>query len=285
LLLACASYVDLLLTENGTVNISPSDLLFNSEGCDDLSIDIFDEDSNLITSGASVTLNQVGSYLYQVSNSEGNLCWATLNILPYVACPTSLACNSNIEIDLFIPTGFDNGVLFITPDELLDGEIIGCDIDNFIIELVSDSGDTLQGIGDVVVREPGEYSYSITDTLGNTCWGTLTINEIICNGLDSVTFPEDIDLSVVDIDITNFQSELAPETLVQNYGFTQEETNPSTPPETHCGNLYMVYTDEVFELDDDSFKILRTWVVLDWYLLETVVLDIPTKMMWNGLMI
>ncbi len=267
-ILACSTNIFTTLSEDGTVTLFPEDLALNVENCTGLTLEIYDENSNLLASGASVTIDQTGTYMYQVINAEDNLCWATLEVGEYVPCPSSLACNNNISVSMYVPSGSATAIATITSDMLLEGNTSGCDISNYAIQ-IEDTGVVgffFEGVGSVEVNQPGLYTYTITDPeTNNSCFGMLEISNFTsCPELSDITFPEDLELSIVGLTVANVFEQLAPESLVNNYGYTAEETEPIWDQSPLCGNLITVYSDELFGFDDDSFTLIRTWTALDW---------------------
>ncbi len=61
---------------------------------------------------------------------------------------------------------------------------------------------------------------------------------------------------------------LSPDQLVQNHGYEMAEVEPTY---TECWeeNMFSNYTDIVFDLGNGAYKILRTWVILNWLEGET----------------
>ncbi len=270
--LSCNSNVFLSLDANSSVTIGPEDLSNSLADCPGLTVTIADEDNNFITSGAEVTLTQAGSYFYTISNTDGNSCWGNLTIGDYVPCPANLACNDFINASMSSSMG-GAPTATITSDMLLEGNTTGCDIDSYEIVLndTGVAGYNFSGIGSVLVDEPSIYTYTITDPVtGNSCWGSISI-EIIgeCNTLADVSIPADIDLAITGLTDTNLQSTLTPENLQNNLGFLYNEVYPSWPFYT-CDNLFSTYDDLVIDLGEGSYKVIRTWTVLDWLTAELI---------------
>lgn len=264
--LSCHANVFMSLDANGSVSFGPEDLSPNLADCPDLTVTIADQDNNFVTSGTEVTLTEAGNYFYTISNSDGNSCWGNLNMGDYVPCPSTLACNDFINVSMSSSMGGAPTAL-ITSDMLLEGNTTGCDIDSYEIEL-NDTGVVgyyYSGVGSVLVDQPSVYTYTITDPITqNSCWGTVSI-EIIgeCNTLSDVSIPGDIDLAITGLNNSNLYETLTPENLENNYGFAYSEVNP-TWPSSSCDNLLETYDDIVIDLGDGSYKVIRTWTVLDW---------------------
>ena len=267
LYLACKAYVSSFLPESGISTFTPQDFALNTETCTDLILDIFDENSNLLFSGTSIDLTESGSYLYQVTNTEGNSCWGTLVLGEYTPCPTTLACNNNIFVSMYVPSGSSTQIAIINSDMLLEGNTNGCDLASYFIEINDNgtAGNSYSGTGSVEVDEPGLYTFTITNAEGISCWGTLDIQGTgNCQEIDDVVFPPDLDLTIVGITGTNLSVQVSPESLVNTYGYNNEDVYPVWPLVNNCENLIYTYEDQLFDFGDTSFKILRTWTVLDW---------------------
>jgi len=168
---------------------------------------------------------------------------------------------------MYYPAGETTQVATITPDILLEGNISSCDTENYLIQL-SDTGFVgyyFEGVGEVEVNQGSIYLYTITNTSGNSCFGTITIQGISsCPGINTVNFPPDLSLTIVGLNNPFSFDELTPESLVDNYGYSHEETSPTLPLVFGCNNLGVSYDDQLFYFDNESFEILRNWTVIDW---------------------
>ena len=266
-ILACFATVTATLSSDGNISFTAQDFTLETEDCTDLSVEIFDENSNSLTQGTSVQMDQAGSYVYQVSNSEENLCWGNLEINEFEPCPNTISCNNMIFVSMYAPQGSTSPVALITTDMLLEGNVSGCDVDNYLIE-ISDTGVVgyyFEGTGSVEVNQAGLYNYTITNSAGNSCWGMLQIeNFLSCPGLTDIVFPEDLNLNIVGLVSTNLFEVLAPQSLIDNYGFSIEETMPTWDQTAGCDNLIYTYADQLFNINESTVKVLRTWSVLDW---------------------
>ncbi len=108
------------------------------------------------------------------------------------------------------------------------------------------------------------YTVTNNDT-GESCFGNINVQS---NGV-GCDFNPDTDLSwpndIVQIeDPVVGAGALSPEFLVSNYGFTLSEVKPVATGE--CKEfIFSSYSDDVFIVgENNSFKILRQWLVLDW---------------------
>ncbi len=268
--IACNLDVDLILAENGTVDATLSDLGHELEQCSDIVIVISDLDGNVISSGSnSVSLNSTGTYYFSLETTEGNSCWGTLNVLAYVPCPNVMSCNDDIFVSMAGFGGSQSAT--INGDMLLEGNYTGCDLSTFSIEIEdAETGDnTYSGVGSVLVDQPGIYNYTITNpSNNNSCWGTLNIQGTTCFGINDVTFPEDINIAINNMNEDNIYDYLTPDNLISVLGFSYNDVYPNWPNSFNCENLFSHYTDQVIEIGDGSFKVIREWTVLDWLTAE-----------------
>ena len=269
--LSCYDSVITVLSENGEVILSPSDFAIDVNDCPDLLINISDMDGNLLISGTQVIITEEGSYLYSVFDSNGNSCWGILEVGEYVPCPTSLNCNDEIFVSMSTQNG-GPAIATITSDMILEGNISACPIDDYIIELVNNegSGNNFAGVGSVVVDEAGTYTYTISSPV-SSCWGIINIENLSnCPGINDVTFPADIDIALTELTDDNLYEFLTPQNLQSVLGFSENQTVPTWPNSFACENMFFTYDDTVIVLGNGSYKIIRTWTVLDWLTGEVV---------------
>jgi len=269
--LTCNDQVHLTLEANGTVTFGPEDLSPGLGNCTNLEVTITDLDNNIILTSPQPTMNEAGSYYYTISNADGNSCWGNLTIGDFTPCPSLLVCNAQLNVSMSSVNGGAQTAT-ITSNMLLEGNSTGCDLDSYLIEL-NDTGVVgyfYSGIGSVVVDQPSIYTYTVTDpATGNSCWGTAYIEQVEnCYTLADVNFPDDLDFALSGINASNLYATFTPENLVSNLGVTYEDANASWDLIPNCGNLASTYDDAVIDLGDGSFKILRTWTILDWLTAE-----------------
>jgi len=101
-----------------------------------------------------------------------------------------------------------------------------------------------------------------------------------CPTLADVNFPDDVVISDDQLELNSLTSELRPDSLILNYGFTLDEVYPTWADPDDCQNVNWSYTDLNIDIDGESFKVLRTWYVLDWLTNEflqeyQVILNLP----------
>lgn len=265
--LSCQSTVNIILPENGELYVEPTDFSFGIADCENITIDIADIDGNIIVSGANPLITEAGNYYYTVNNEEGNSCWGVLVVSDYVQCPSNLACNANITMQIGV-----SGFVTISSDDLLAGDYSGCDLNSFTIEIegTSTTGSDYSGLGLVEIDQAGSYTYTITDSAtNNSCWGNLNVlEESDCEILSDVVFPADINLALNILNGNNLYHYLSPENLVSVLGYAENEANATWP--VICNNMFSTYTDVIIDLGGGSYKIIRTWTVLDWYTAEII---------------
>lgn len=178
----------------------------------------------------------------------------------YTSYSTALACNDQISVSL------QDGPVTIWPSDVLEGGPY--DFDNMSLEII-DADENI--VVDNLITE--EYlgqtlTYEVTDSeTNNSCWGTLVVDDTQEGCLldeDDLTFPLP-EIFIPDFDIE--PTTLSPEELQENYGFEWTEVMP-TWPDDECLAVAAVYEDVVIDYEEGSYKILRTFTVVDWYAFE-----------------
>ncbi len=130
----------------------------------------------------------------------------------------------------------------------------------------------------IVIEYPGAGVETITvnldiyvwDENGNYDYCVAQVHITIGDCLD-FSWEEDVFFPLELIEITALgvsPDSLTPEQLMENHGFTLAEVEPTY---TECWetNMFSTYSDIVFEIGNGAYKILRTWVILNWLEAET----------------
>ncbi len=108
-------------------------------------------------------------------------------------------------------------------------------------------------------------TYILTDTnTGNSCWGNIIVDAV--DGECPIIAEEDINWPLEEITIYDgdaIAADLTPENLVADYGFALTDVNVMVMSD--CAVVGVTYNDEVFSMLDGTIRILRNFVVVDWY--------------------
>lgn len=203
---------------------------------------------------------------YKILRTFTALDWTTTSIKTktqiiqlYTETNDVLACNGLVQINL------ENGNYQVLPEYVLEGG--NYDYSTIVLTIEDENGNTISNniltpnyIGQLL-------TYTVTDTASNLqCWGTISVsdNQGYCpmNIDTDVTFPLD-EIYLPNSNISS--SEYTPENLEANYGFEESEVDVTVHAVAPCVVIGWTYQDEVFNYADGSYKIVRTFTVIDWY--------------------
>ncbi|MEM6966471.1 MAG: PKD domain-containing protein, partial [Bacteroidota bacterium] len=164
------------------------------------------------------------TYSVTVTSPTGNSCWGNILVEDKIA-PTIVCTDLVLNCTDPLPT---------EPNSVFDA----CDPDVAVTfqDNIQDNG--CSGTFEKVITR----TYTATDDSGNssTCVQTISIERATLAG---VAFPSDVIIDCQD---------------------SSNPTNAGEPTGTSCFNLDFTYDDVVVPICEGSFKILRTWTVLDW---------------------
>jgi len=224
----------------------------------------------------------LGNDEWQIERTFTTLNWLTSSTITHVQLIKStdldgsdnLYCLSNqvisignesvqvFPIDLLITYAGDQSELTLTIADSVGGYII----DNII---------SPEYIG-------SELAYTITNNVtGETCSSTITIIEEIvpCSSPfeDNIAWPL-AEIYITDPDVV--YADLLPESLVQNYGFGEEQVNPVLLVD--CGVVGSTWEDAVFYIENSNIldKVVRTFTIFDWVSWQTATFE---QVIHNGI--
>lgn len=176
---------------------------------------------------------------------SGSSCWGTLvaedKWAPQIGCPTGItypACSQTPE-DIPAPAVWDN-----------------CDT-NLEAFLISQSSTQPGCEGEAGLWRQVVRTWGAVDAQGNEAAPCLQILEWIRPDLEEVQFPPVLVSLETGADCQPANTE------PDNTGYPAVNGNPLVPQEGPFCNLWTVYEDELTDACEGSFKILRTWTVLD----------------------
>ena len=200
---------------------------------------------------------------YKLVRTWTALDWQTAEVIThsqllkmYTSYNPALACNDQISVSV------GSGPYTVLPDFVLEGGPY--DYDNMELVIVDSNDDVV--LDNIITSdyEGQTLNYTVTDiTTNNSCWGTIIVDGII-GGCpledDDVSYPlATIQLPEFDLDPWS----LSPEYLMENYGYTLSEVL-ITWPEDDCLIVGYSLEDNIFNLGNGSYKIVRIITVVDW---------------------
>ncbi|MBR9922245.1 MAG: HYR domain-containing protein [Bacteroidetes bacterium] len=239
--LTCNDLITFSLDQNGEVQLNADFLLEGGPyGCyDDYIIDVEGPTDDVLD------CSHIGEeWIVSVTDPEtGNYCWSTIivedKLAPVFDCPTTdveISCTENIE-DVPPPTATDNCLVFdiqLVYEETIDDD--ACD--------------------DNTVRIRRDYI--AIDQYGNQ--SDICSQIVALTRPDDVDFPDDLEWECSDYETYPNIIEATPYTGVP-------ATTGSGIPEGIEGEFCMynyVHSDNPVGTCGNTFKIIRTWTVLDW---------------------
>lgn len=251
--LGCNNSVQVSLDNDCEVVVTP-DMILEGQGGDmcDYMVEVLDANDNPIPGSPVVDGSYIGQTLKARVSLGANSCWGFITIEDKLR-PT-IDCGADVEITCYesfnpgLPAASDN-----------------CD-PNPIVKILSDvtedldCNDQFSAIRTII--------YQAEDASGNlseTCTRTITYTRI---GLADITFPQNLDdVELPSLSCDDFSSfdEDTP-----GYPFFDVTGAPSTPngapilPNNSLCELNATFSDEILTICESSFKVLRTFTVLDW---------------------
>ena len=126
-----------------------------------------------IAAGTTITLD-VGSniLMYGVGPDENTIEDTAIFFVTGFPAATGIACNDGIQVSLG-----DGCQAIITPDMVLEGNYC---YSAYTVEVTNADGTVSShdaSLGGAVLSAPGQYSVTVTDPAGNSCWSTITAED------------------------------------------------------------------------------------------------------------
>jgi len=177
------------------------------------------------------------------------------NIILYADYPV-LACNDEMTVVI------DTDPVTLLPIDVLEGGPYN--YDNLELEIVAENGNIVTDNMITTAYIGQQLTYEVTDAFtGNVCWGNINVEASVEGCIldeNDISYP----LPTLQIPSTNVDaSVLTPEYIATNYDYNTEDVQ-ITWPDDECLVVALAYDDQVFNVDGNLFKILRTFTVLDW---------------------
>lgn len=257
--LGCNNNVQISLDNDCQVTVTP-DMILEGQGtasCN-YTVEVLDANDNPIPN-AIVDGSYIGQTLKaRVSTPDGNSCWGTISIedklKPVLDCAdvVEISCYSTFNPSL--PGVTDNcdpnPTITILSDVTTD---IDCNDPNF---------PTLSAQRVITYR-----AEDASGNISNTC--TQTVNYVRI-GLGDITFPDNLDNIEESALSCDSYSEATWNESNPAYPFFNVTGAPATPngslilPNNSLCELNATFSDQIISICESSFKVLRTFTVLDW---------------------
>jgi len=251
--LGCNNSVQISLDTDCSVEVTPDMVLEGqgTSGCD-YTVSVLGSNGQPIPGSPVVGAAYIGETLTVKVSLGANSCWGTITIEdklpPIIDCPDDMTVSCYQSSDFPDPIATDN----------CDGVISVDIVSDEITDLDCDQEFSAQRV----------IVYQATDGAGNQsafCTKTIFFERI---GLDSIVFPlnkDDVEDDVLECDNEPFWD------INGNFYPDPEETGTPTttdgfnifPNNSYC-ELNATFVDQVLPICESSFKVLRTWTVLDW---------------------
>ncbi|MCB0523741.1 MAG: cadherin-like domain-containing protein [Lewinellaceae bacterium] len=259
--LNCNDLIYISLPASCTGEILPDDVLEGTYGCFDdyvVELDKTPPFGNGPWLPATLNASDIG-HTYQVRVTHlvsGNKCWGSVTIEDKL--PPQLTCK---DIHLICPiTNYDpaylSNVLGIS-----GGNPVITDCSNFTSSYVDTwfdlaCGDTFNGMSDISAYVTRKWT--AIDQWGNSssCLQYIYFDR---KHVSDVQFPADVEISCG----SNINSD--PSVTGAPYLTAFGQQWPINPNAGYC-EMQAAYTDQILPVCDGTYKILRTWTVLDWCL-------------------
>ncbi len=260
LIMACNDEINLSLDNNCSAELTADMILEGSNyGCfEDFCIEVIDAHGNVHASTFNVTdINQSFTVSIIDCLGGGSSCWGTVNIeeklLPEIECPADITISCNQDPEDRSP---------IT-NQLLTGEmtLLTCEPggNGWYEDVMTDNGNCNDPRASIV------RTWYFEDSAGNrvSCEQNITIDAF---DLADVVFPPDFDNNnPFDCkDVADFPLLTTPEGYpndpIDGTGYPTLNGIPVQATGNLCG-VSMNVSDEIYDICDGSYEILRTWKV------------------------
>lgn len=251
--LGCNNSVQISLDVDCLVEVTPDMVLEGqgTQGCN-YTVAVLGANDQPIPGSPFVDGSYIGETLKVRVSLGANSCWGYITIedklAPIIDCPGDMTVSCYESGDFPLPPATDN-------------------CDNFVpVEVVSDVTDDLDCTA--MYSAVRTIIYRATDESGNVsdlCTKQIFYMRI---GLADIVFPpnyDDVEEDVLECDNIPFWD------INGNFYPDVEETGvpetldgfPIFPNNSLC-ELNAAYSDQVLEICESSFKVLRSWIILDW---------------------
>jgi len=251
--LGCNNSVQISLDTDCMVEVTP-DMVLEGQGTNgcDYTVQVLGSNNQPIPNSPFVGAAYIGETLTVKVSLGANSCWGSITIEdklpPIIDCPDDMTVSCYQSSNFPAPVAIDN----------CDGSIA--------VDVVSDETVDLDCSNEYSARRT--IIYQATDDSGNEsafCTKNIYFERI---GLDDIVFPDNRD----DVEAPALECDNIPFWDTNGDGYPQptETGTPTTsdgfniyPNNSYC-ELNATFADQVLPICESSFKVLRTWTVLDW---------------------
>lgn len=251
--LGCNNSVQISLDTDCSVEVTPDMVLEGqgTTGCD-YTVQVLGSNNQPIPGSPVVGAAYIGETLTVKVSLGANSCWGTITIEDKL--PPSIDCPDDMTVSCYESSDFPNPIA----TDNCDG--------NIAVDIISDETVDLDCSNEFSARRT--IIYQATDDSGNEsayCTKNIYFERI---SLDDIVFPNNKD----DVEDPALECDNIPFWDIDGDGYPQpEETGTPTtsdgfnifPNNSYC-ELNAAFADQVLPICESSFKVLRTWTVLDW---------------------
>jgi len=239
------------LDANGTATITADDIDNGSwDNCGSVELSV--DPSSF--SCADIGTNPVVTMTATDPSGNTNTSWSNVTIIQDLG---PFACNAETTINV------DDGPVLMTPADIVDNfGAEGCE-ENFTLVITDASGSVV--LDNIIwsAYSGTTLTATVSNSIGNSCFGTIIVEgEADCDDFteDNITWPENITVAIFGISTDS----LSPANLIEFFGVDSMNAMP-TIVDYNCENLIgTAYSDQIIIIDNFSFKVLRTWTILNW---------------------
>ncbi len=251
--LGCNNSVQISLNTTCMVEVTP-DMVLEGQGgstCD-YTVQVLGSNNQPIPNSPFVGADYIGQTLTVKISLGANSCWGSISIEDKL--PPVIDCPADMTISCYESSNFANPVA----TDNCDGTIAVDIVSDETVDL--DCTNTFSAVRTII--------YQATDASGNEsafCTKNIYFTRI---GLVDIVFPDSKD----DVEDPALECDNLPFWDANGDGYPQpsETGTPTTtdgynifPNNSYC-ELNATFADQVLPICESSFKVLRTWTVLDW---------------------
>lgn len=251
--LGCNNSVQISLDTDCMVEVTPDMVLEGqgTNGCDYI-VQVLGSNNQPIPNSPFVGAAYIGQTLTVKISLGANSCWGSISIEDKL--PPTIDCPEDMTVSCYQSSDFPNPVATDNCDGII------------AVDVVSDEITDLDCSNEYSAKRT--IIYQATDDSGNKsafCTKCIYFERI---GLDSIVFPDNRD----DVELPALECDNIPFWDINGDGYPQpvETGTPTTtdgfnifPNNSYC-ELNATFSDQILPICESSFKVLRTWTVLDW---------------------
>ncbi len=201
---------------------------------------------------ADLWQNPVVTLTVEDASGNTNTAWANVVIQQDNG---AITCNSEITVNT------DDAPILLGVDDMLSGQATeGCS-ENLQLTITDASGAVVPNNLVTSAYAGTTLIATIENTVGNSCWGQVIVEgDASCGDFteDNILWPSNISISILGVD----SDSLSPANLIAYFGVDPADAMPTI---NDLGCIIAVsYHDNIFIIDNFSFKVVRTWTIINW---------------------